>query len=106
VEILEAVPEPVEEVQCLSSKRLGEINEIFAIFQSDENPDHLNILDLNFAIKSFGIDLSVEDLEKLVNKEREFGRGSKNRAQFYFVSYLNESAGVHFLDPSLLFQCF
>ena len=50
---------------------MGEIGEIFTIFGSDDNAGHLKILDLEFAIKTFGINLTGEEMEKLINKERE-----------------------------------
>lgn len=70
---LKVIEEPEEEVQCLSSKRLGEINEIFGIFKSEDNPEFLNILDLEFSIKCFGINLTGEQMEALIAKERESG---------------------------------
>ena len=50
---------------------MGEIGEIFTIFGSDDNAGHLSILDLEFAIKTFGINLTGEEMQKLINKERE-----------------------------------
>ena len=86
VDKLQAVPEPEEEVQCLSSKRMGEVGEIFAIFGSDDNAGHLSILDLEFAIKSFGINLTGEEMKKLINKERE---------SFFFFFRERESLKSH-----------
>ncbi len=60
---------PVEVPVTLSSKRLSEINEIFALFENIDKPGFVSVADLYFAIKCIGISPTEEEMEIVLKKE-------------------------------------
>ena len=62
---------------CISIKRLTEIQEIFDLFENQDNPGFVSISELNLAIKCIGHTPTEEEMDLLAKQE---GKGTLTHA--------------------------